>query len=54
MGERHQRGYRCYERLKAKTGRFKNLVHTRWSGGRGDLSTGKWIGVGCGRKKMIL
>jgi hypothetical protein len=33
-----------YERLKAKTGGYKSLAHNRWSGGRGDLSRGKWIG----------
>ncbi len=36
--------YRCYERLKPKTGGSKSIVYTRWSGGRGDLRRGKWIG----------
>ena len=34
-----KRGYRCYKRLKAKTGGSKNLSHTRWIGG-----SGKWTG----------
>jgi hypothetical protein len=32
--------YRCYE----STGGYKILSHTRWSGGRGYLRRGKWMG----------
>jgi hypothetical protein len=43
-GEHIKTAYRCDERLKVKTGESKRLAHTRWSGGRADLSRGKWIG----------
>ena len=41
----HKLGCRCddLKRLKAKTGGFKSLAHTGWSGGRGDLRTGTRI-----------
>ena len=37
-------------RLKAKTEGSKNLVHTRWRGGKGYLRRGKRIGLCCGEK----
>ena len=42
-GKDIKRGCRCYERLEVKAGGFKALTH-RWSGERGYLRSGKWIG----------
>jgi hypothetical protein len=65
--ERHRgdikKGCRCGERLRARAGGGESLQHTRWTGGRGYLRTGKciegerfvgWRGLGVGYVRMIV
>ena len=35
----------CGDRLTAKAGGGESLAHTRWSGGIGYLTRGKWISL---------